>query len=189
MFRFYILPPIGRVLLMLVAILLLVAFSVPVMAQVTVPTTAPTVIHGGEILSNIVAWVATGFGTAIAAFATRAVYKLMQKMGIEVTDQQKAQLQAIIVNGINDAATKAESKLSSDGRLDANVKSKVIQDAVAYTQSHAADTIRALGLDPNSGQAVSAIRARIATALADPNTPTDPRITSEMSGGLVKQVG
>ncbi len=61
--------------------------------------------------------------------------------------------------------------------MDISVQNQVIQDAVAYTQTHAAETIKALGLDPESGQAVQAIRARIATAIVDPSTPTNPVIT------------
>ena len=136
-----------------------------------------SVVHGGQILADIVAWGEAAFGTALAAVATAGIYKFMQWMGIQVTDGQKAQLQAIVVNGLNDAAAKAQTSLRSDVALDINTKNKIINDAVVYAQVHASDTIKALGLDPDSGEAVEAIRARIATALNDPTTPTPPAIT------------
>jgi hypothetical protein len=46
---------------------------------------------------------------------------------------------------------------------------------VAYVQDHGADAIKTLGLDPQSGAAVEAIKARIETAIADPTIPT-PKI-------------
>jgi Spy/CpxP family protein refolding chaperone len=146
---------------------------------------APEPVHGGQILADVVAWGEAAFGTAIATVATAAIYRAMKWMGIQVTDGQKAQLQAVVVNGLNDAAARAQVSLKSNAALDVNVQQQVIREAVRYTQSHAADTITALGLDPNSGSAVEAIRARIATAIADPNTPTDPAITPVAAGGIV----
>lgn len=140
-----------------------------------------TVIHGGEILSNVVAWLAAAFGTAIATLLVAVVYRVLAKLGIQVTEQQKAVLQGVVVNGVNDAALKARAALGSNAKMDINVQQQVVADAVTYVQSHAADTIKSLGLDPNSGQAVEAIRARIATAIADPAVPTDPAVTPAAS--------
>lgn len=140
-------------------------------------TSAPSVVHGGQILADVVAWGGAAFGTALAAVATAGVYRLLQWMGIQVTDGQKAQLQAVVVNGLNAAAARAQTGLKSNAALDIGVQSQVVNDAVRYAQDHAADTIKALGLDPESGQAVEAIRARIATAIVDPSAPTNPVIT------------
>ena len=151
-------------------------FLVVTVASASAQTVTPSVVHGGQILSDIVAWGSTAFGATLATVITAGVYKFLQWMGIQVTDGQKAQLQAITVNGINAAAAKAGVSLSADKSLDVNVRNQVIMDAVAYTQDHAADTIKALGLDPKSGQAVEAIKARIATAIADPSAPTPPAL-------------
>lgn len=145
----------------------------------------PSVVHGGQILADVVAWGEAAFGTAIATVATAGIYRFMKWMGIQVTEGQKAQLQEVVVNGINDAAARAQVSLKSNAALDVNVQQQVIREAVRYTQTHAADTISALGLDPKSGEAVEAIRARIATAIADPNTPTDPVITPVAAGGVL----
>lgn len=131
-----------------------------------------TTVHFGPILSETIQWVAAAFGTAFATGAVAAVFKLFKYLGIQVADAQKTQLQAIIVNGLNDAAAKAEIAVAVNPSLNVDVKSKIVSDAIAYTQAHGAETIKALGLDPASGAAVEAIKARIATAVADPATPT-----------------
>lgn len=140
-----------------------------------------TVVSGGSIASQIIEWVVASFGTAIAALLTALVYRLLGYAGIQVSQAQRDQLQAIVVNGINTAATKAEAGLQANQAMSIDVKNRVIAEAVSYVQTHGADTIKALGLDPQSGQAVEAIRARIATALADPRAPTDAKIPGSAS--------
>lgn len=151
----------------------------------TEPAKVTTVVEGGTIAATIIQYMQIAFGGAIATLTTALIYKAFGWMGIQINQQQRDQLQSIVVNGVNDAAAKAEVSLRGDHRLDIDVKNQVIADAVEYTQHHGADTIKALGLDPNSGQAVEAIRARIATALNDPLTPTPPAITPKSAGGEV----
>jgi hydroxypyruvate isomerase len=131
-----------------------------------------TVLHLGPILKEVIDWAITAFGAAFSAVAVALIYKVLNYMGIQVAQAQKDQLQAIIVNGLNDAGAKADAAVLADPSLNVNMKNKVIAQAVTYTQIHGKDTIKALGLDPNSGEAVEAIKARIATAIADPATPT-----------------
>jgi len=57
------------------------------------------------------------------------------------------------------------------------VKNQTILDAVTYAQQHGGEIIKALGLDPQSGEAIQAINARIQTALNDPKQPTPEAIT------------
>jgi hypothetical protein len=112
----------------------------------------------------------------VAALGTGIAYKIMVFFGVKVDESNKAALQAIIVNGLNQAAAKAENSLRNNTNLDVDVKSQVIADAVAYTQAHAKETIKALGLDKDDPSAVEAIRARIQTAIVDPLTPTNPAL-------------
>lgn len=149
-----------------------------------VSTVTPVkVVKGGDIAEQLIEWLQVAFGGTIGAAALWVIMKGLQFLGIKITDAQKAQLQAIIVNGINDAAVKAEAAIKNDPRLDIDIKSQVIADAVTYTQDHGAQIIKALGIDPNSGEAVEAIKARIATAINDPMTPTPPAITPAVAGG------
>lgn len=145
-----------------------------------------TTIHGGQILANVLAYVGSAFGVAFAGLVTAVVYKVLGKLGVEVTAQQKEALNSVIVNGLNDASAKAQASVGSNAALDLNVKSQIVASAVAYTQTHAADTIKALGLDPQSGQAVQAIRARMTTLVADPAQPTSETANAAVAGAAAK---
>lgn len=145
---------------------------VPALAQNS--DVSSTTIQGGTIAAQVIDWLKVAFGTALAATATALIFKVMNYFGVQTTDLMKQQLQSIVVNGINDAASKAEKTVS--GKFTVDVKSQVIADAVKYTQDHGKETIKALGLDPVSGAAVEAIKARIETAIVDPATPTNPAL-------------
>ena len=131
-----------------------------------------TVVHLGPILTYAVKWVIAAFGTVASAAVVALTYKVFGYLGIQTTQVQRDQLQGIIVNGLNDAAAKAEATIAANPRLDIDVKQLVIADAITYAQKHGKDTIKALGLDPLSGEAIAVIKARIATAVTDINAPT-----------------
>lgn len=140
--------------------------------QTSAPVTATTTVSGGDLAAQVIEWLKVAFGTVLAGFGTLAIVAIRSYFGVMTTDAQKAALQAIAVNGVNAAALKAEEALRKNPSLDINVKNAVVQDAVAYVQAHGAETIKALGLDPNSGDAVDAIKARVATAMHGNETPT-----------------
>lgn len=162
----------------LAAVAVLASFTEPVFAQAAV-------VKGGELAANALNWVQTGFfGVAGVAVVVLGV-KALKWMGVDITNDQQAQLQSIVVNGLNAAGNKVQEQLRANPNLDINIKSQVVADTVAYVQAHAPDTIKSLGLDPNSGQAVAAIKARIETALNDPKTPTPAIVTPVSAGGVV----
>jgi hypothetical protein len=142
-----------------------------------VTTTSTTIVQGGDILSQVIEWAKVVFGGLAATAFVAAVFKGLGYLGVVTTDAMKAQLTAIAVNGINDAAAKAESRVG--GKFSIDVKNQVMADAVKYTQDHGAPLIKSLGLDPQSGEAVRAIQARIQTAIIDPMTPTNPALNPE----------
>lgn len=159
------------------------AFS-PVAAQVVqdVPMTTTTIVQGGTFVSELIEWLKLAFGGAVAAALVALSLKVLNYMGVKTTDVMKGQLQAIIVNGINASAAKAEKQvgdLTAQGKFSIDVKNQVIADAMAYTQIHGGEIIKALGLDPKSGEAVSAINARIQSAITDPMTPTNPALKAD----------
>lgn len=131
-----------------------------------------SVIHLGLVLSSTFKWVMAAFSVLIGAALVGFAVKGFKYLGVQITDSQRARLQEIVINGLNIAASKAADALAKNPKLDVDVKNKVIADAVAYAQEHGAETIKALGLDPQSGAAVEAIKARIATAITDPSMPT-----------------
>ncbi len=143
--------------------------------QTTVQTTAPvqseTTISVGTLAGQFLTWVAAAFSAVLGSLGSVWIFRALKFLGVQTTSQMQEQLQNIIVNGINAAAANVSSQLKDKGNVE--VKNKVVADAVSYAQDHAADTIKALGLDPQSGAAVEAIKARIETALIDPATPTN----------------
>lgn len=143
----------------------------------TEPAQVTTTVKGGSLLADVVQWFWLAFGTVVTGGIMVLVTKIFAYFGVQTTSEQRAQLQAVVVNGLNSAAARAQTSLRNNEKLDITLKGQIVAEAVEYTQAHAAETIKALGLDPNSGDAVEAIRARIETALNDPATPTPPAIT------------
>jgi len=155
-------------------------------AVTTCSVLAADQFNGGGAASTVVGYVTAAFGASIGSAVLWGIVRGLKWLGVSITDAQKNQLQGIIVNGINDAAMRAQTQLRNNPNLSIDVRSQVVRDAISYAQKHGAGVITALGLDPQSGEAVEAIRARIATAIADPNTPTDPVVTPVASGGVAK---
>lgn len=130
----------------------------------------PVIVSTGTIGGQVLTWAAAAFGSLAASVFTAWGVRFFKLAGIQMTDAMRDRLQEIIVNGLNAAAKQASTDLAGKGQVE--VKNAVVAQAVAYTQAHGADTIKALGLDPQSGAAVEAIKARIETAVADPSVPT-----------------
>lgn len=131
-------------------------------------------VSGGTVASNAIQWVYAAFGVSLGLALTLLAVKGLQLVGIKVTDAQKEQLNKLVVNGLNLAV--AASK-NLEGKAPIEVKNAAAAQTVAYVQTHGADLLKSMGLDPKSGQVVEAINARIETAIVDPNVPTHPAVT------------
>lgn len=153
----------------------------------TQPSSVTTVVKGGTLAAGIIEWLQVAFGTVLAGIGSLILIKIRTYFGIQTTEAQKAALQAIIVNGINAAAAEVAEKLKKDPSLDFDVKGEVMAKTIEYAQAHGSQTITALGLDPKSGDAVDAIKARIETALKDPATPAslEPATVTGTVNGVV----
>lgn len=142
--------------------------------QTTVNTTAPvsseTTISIGTLAGQVLTWIMAAFAPLIGSLIAALLWRMLGRLGIEATDALRTRLQEIIVNGLNSAAKIADEKMK--GRSAIDIKSNIIAATVIYTQAHGSETMKALGLDPHSGAAVEAIKARIETAVADPASPT-----------------
>lgn len=145
------------------------AIGVGQVGQPTYVVPAPTV-SVGTLAGEVLAWVIAAFGSVLATVFTAWGVRLFKLAGVQIGDAARARLQEIILNGLNAGAKEAEKNLA--GKDPVTIKNAVVAQAVAYAQAHGADTIKALGLDPQSGEAVEAIKARIQTAIADPAVPT-----------------
>lgn len=178
--------------LAVIATLALVVLS-PAVAQTVSPAPAPTTqntvttsgpvsstttIETGTIAGQVLTWVAAAFATAVGSVLTVWLIRLMKLAGVQGADLLRDKLQEVIINGLNAAAAAGAKELQ--GKDPITIKNAIVADAVAYTQDHAAETIKALGLDPNSGAAVEAIKARIETAITDPTVPTPPVLSPSL---------
>ena len=115
-------------------------------------------------------WATTAFGGVLSTVATVWIIRLAKKAGVEGADVMSKQLNETLLNGLNDGAARIAAGVQGQGTV--QIKNQVIQSAIEYAQAHRAETIQALGLDPSSGKTVEALRARIATLVADPAAPT-----------------
>ncbi len=161
--------------------------SAPAATQNTITTTAPvsstTTISVGSIASDFLGWIVVAFSGPIGGLAVWIMVRVLKNLGITATDAMRARLQEIVVNALNVSAPVIQDRLKGQGQIE--VKSAIVKDAIVYVQAHGADTIKALGLDPKSGEAVQAITARIETAIADPTVPT-PKVLDAVPATLAK---
>lgn len=146
----------------------------PAATQNTITTSGPvsssTTISTGSLAAQVLDWAVAAFGGTLTWFGVQLLRKLVAKAGVELTAGMSAQLNETLLNGLNAAAERAETAMAGKGVVD--VKTQVIADAISYAQAHRAETIQKLGLDPTSGKAVLALKARIATLINDPTVAT-----------------
>jgi len=142
--------------------------------QNTVTTTGPvssdTTISIGTLAGQVLTWAAAAFGSLAATVFTAWGVRLFKLAGVQMSDAARSRLQDIIVNGLNVGAAAATQNLAGKDKV--QIKNETVAAAIAYAQNHGADAIKQLGLDPQSGAAIEAIKARIETAIADPTVPT-----------------
>lgn len=129
-----------------------------------------TTISIGTIAGQALNWAVLAFGSILSTIFAAWGVRLFKLAGVQMSDAARARLQDIIVNGLNVGAAQATKDLAGKGQV--QIKNEAVAAAIAYAQAHGADAIKQLGLDPQSGATVEAIRARIETAIADPAAPT-----------------
>lgn len=133
-------------------------------ATVTVQQPKETVAFG-DYAGSLLNWLAVVLLPVFAPIALDWYVKLRARLGLQTTDAQRAKFQQTVENGVALGAHDAQVSLS--GKLNFDVKNKIMADAVAYAKAHGADTLKALGVDPTSPEAEEAIRARAAKMFAD----------------------
>ena len=149
---------------------------------VTTPSPAEN-FNFSNVLASVWNWFWVAFGGVITTAASLWLVKLMKNLGIDTTKQQNELIDDMVKNALNDAAARAGVAATSLN-LSVPVKNQIVQQAVEYVQQHGAETIKALGLDPQSGEAVSAIKAKMESVLVDPAKPTN----AALQPGLTKDV-
>lgn len=152
------------------------ALGQPVAVTTVPPAASPVAVTYsiGSLAGDVLQWVIVAFVIPAIPILSALALKWLQRFNIQISDQQRARLDEMVINGINANAPKLLDKFKASGQIE--IRNQVVNSAVEYVQKHGSDTIKALGLDPKSGDAVEAIRARIETALLDPAAPTNPAI-------------
>lgn len=140
------------------------------------PVTADTTISVGTLAGQILTWLAAAFSVPIGGLLTVWLIRLFKIAGLDATKAMSDQLNAVLVNGLNDAARNGASLAS--GKMNVNVKDPVVASAIQYALNHKPETLKALGLDPADGETVKILRARIATLVQDPTVPTPTSLTT-----------
>jgi hypothetical protein len=159
-------------ILLALALLLLPLDAVAQLSQPAQQVPAETVfIAPATIAAQVLQWVIAAFGSVLASVLVAWILKGLKKVGVDVDETRRARLKEMVVNGLNLAAADAQRRLAA-GATRIDVKNQIVSAAISYAQKHGADTIQALGLDPQSGAAVEALRAWAETAIRDPATPT-----------------
>lgn len=138
--------------------------------QTTGPVTADTKISVGTLAGEVLTWLAAAFSVPVGGLLTGWLLRLFKSAGLDATKQMSDQLNAVLVNGLNDAAR--NGALLSSGKLNVTVKDPIVASAIQYALDRQPDTLKALGLDPTDGATVNVLRAKIATLAADPTIPT-----------------
>jgi hypothetical protein len=142
--------------------------------QNTVSTTGPvestTTISVGTLAGQVLMWFAAAFSVPVGTILTGWLWRLFKLAGVNATDALRARLNEIVINGLNAGAKTVAADIT--GKDQVAIRNAVVQQAIVYTQAHGAETIKALGLDPQSGTTVEAIKARIETAINDPAVAT-----------------
>ena len=139
--------------------------------NLTAPVPAKT-FSFGDAFGNILLTVASAFGVAIATALTNYAIRLAKKAGLENADLLRDQLDKIILNGINQGASAAAQ--GAAGKASVDIKSATVASAIDYAQTQGAVIIKQLGEDPNSEKVITALKARIESAIVDPSVPTNP---------------
>lgn len=142
----------------------------------------PAVIDVGTYAGQAVAWVVAVFGSAIAAFLIRLIYKAAQLVGIKLTQQQLERLDDFIVHGLHAGADMAQKKLAADPNLRISVKDESLAGMVNYVKDHGPATLKALGVNLTDPSVEEALRARAEKLIQDPSVPTPTVLDASHAG-------
>lgn len=138
-------------------------------ALINAPAPA-AVIDTGTIAGQALTWVMTTFGGTIGLALTGLLFRLFQRAGINLTDDERARFKQIVLNAMHAGADLTAQEIQGKGQIE--IKNMAVAKAVTYAQTHGKDTITGLVGSPTGQLAIEAIKAQIAATAADPDIPT-----------------
>jgi hypothetical protein len=129
------------------------------------PVEPATSVSLGSWIADLLGSLVAVFGSVIATFLTKWVMAVAKTAGVNATQAMSDRLNDIIARGLHDGALRLGQDIT--GRLNVQVKSQIVAQAVAYAQAHGADTVKNLvGVDIHDPMVIQALQARAATVLS-----------------------
>ena len=129
------------------------------------PAEPATSVSLGSWIADLLGSLVAVFGSVIATFLTKWVMAVAKTAGVNATQAMSDRLNDIIARGLHDGALRLGEDIT--GRLNVQVKSEIVAQAVAYAQAHGADTVKNLvGVDIHDPMVIQALQARAATVLS-----------------------
>jgi len=151
----------------------------------TGPVTSSTQIDVGSIASSAFAWAATVALGVVVPFIVKLLLAIAARFGQATTDALRARFTEFVTNGANLLVAAGAERLK--GLTPIEVKGAILPDLVRYVQAHGAETVKKLGVDPESPKLVEAVEAQLETAIANPAVPTAPALAPHPSHPEVTQ--
>ena len=155
--------------------------SVPAAPGIS-PIGAPVLVDVGTLGSEVLKWVLSATIPVIGVAVTGWISRAFQQAGVNMSDAARARLQEMVVNGLNAGAAVAVQHVSETSPV--AIKNAAAGHALQYVLAHGADTLKALGLNPDDEKTKQAIQARIETAIIDPSQPTAAILGSKPTNGV-----
>lgn len=148
--------------LLLIGIALGIAVAMvaaPVAALAADSAAAAPGLSVGEIVSPLLEAVLAAAGTALAGLIAVMLQRQLVRIGVQVTDADRARLETMIANGVVWAAHRAGASL--EGAWTVDVRDRVLADTAAYVTANGRDTLRRLRAptDPAALQQIIVPRA------------------------------
>jgi hypothetical protein len=144
--------------------------------QINVPPAPPAQVvvqstyEAGTMIGEVLKWLAAVFGPIFATVATGWLYMEARKLGIDVTDADRARAQEILVNGLHVGAAEAAEGLAGKGEFE--IRNNSINRMIAYGKDYGLSTFKRLGMDPTTAEGQAALRDKAMALIANPDVAT-----------------
>jgi hypothetical protein len=152
------------------------AIGSPTVVQVQPPAADFSI---GTWIADLLGTLVAVFGSVIATFLTKWVMALAKKAGVEASQAMSDRLDAIIENGLHAGALETGKQLT--GKLNVEVKDKVIADAVTYAQTNASNLIAGMA-NPATKEELQARAAKVLSNIGPEKVLTTATATVSTTG-------
>lgn len=127
-----------RIFALAALVLVAVAFIIPSAGFAADGTT----VSMGSALGVGAELLATAIAAPVAGIIVIWLQAIARRIGVQITDADRARLDGIVQNGVLWAAARANVTL--DGKLPLDVRNQIVADAAGYALTYGADTLKRL---------------------------------------------